>query len=107
MPIMLDGETRTIQVSGSVGFSPVILNMPQDYQILNRLLMPSFSEYIPWMAYRLLYQTNIPNLYYDPNVNLKEMNLPILKETVFYDIKGNEKYILVEFKDSNKIEALF
>lgn len=106
MPIVLESETKYIQVSGNVGFSPVILHMPRNYTILQRLLAPSFSEYVPWMAYRVLQQSGLP-LMYDEQVNIKEMDLPKLKETVLYNIYGDEKNILVEFKAKETFEVLF
>ncbi|MBR2803169.1 glucosyltransferase domain-containing protein [Candidatus Saccharibacteria bacterium] len=107
MPIMLDQTPKYIKVSGNLGFSPVILHMPQDYKILDRLLMPSFSEYIPWMATKITEQSGLPNLLFNESVDFEGMDLPILKETVFYDILGNDEYILVRFKDNRKFDVKF
>ena len=106
LSVIQDGEIKYVQVSGRVGFSPVILHMPRDYNILPRLLMPSYSEYVPWMAHRVLQQSGLP-LVYDENINLTEMDLPILKETALYNIYGDEKYVLVEFKGEQVFDVVF
>lgn len=96
----------TIQVSGNVGITPVLLNMPDDGQILYRLLAPSYSEYVPWMAYRVLYQSGL-GIYYQDDVDLVAESLPIIKETILYNIRGDENGVLVEFKGDKGVEVLF
>ena len=107
MPIMQDGKVKVVQVGGNLGFSPVIWHMPQDYKILDRLLMPSFSEYVPWMATKITEQSGLPNLVINEGVDLREKDLPVLKETVFYDIMGDDENILVIFKDNRKFNVVF
>ena len=101
--IVADGAPKNIHVTGSIGFSPVILHMPQDYKILDRLLMPTYSRYVPWMAYKITRQSGLNNLVYsdDENVDLTELKLPVLKETTLYNIYGDSKDILVEFKNND------
>ena len=69
--------------------------------------MPSFSQYVPWMAYKLLTQSGIPNLYYDESALMDEDSMTTLKETVFYTIKGDDKNILVIFKGTEPANILF
>lgn len=38
---------KTVQISGSIGQSPILRNMPQDYQMLNRLVPITFRQ--DWM----------------------------------------------------------
>ncbi|MBQ9484850.1 glucosyltransferase domain-containing protein [Candidatus Saccharibacteria bacterium] len=106
LPEMQDGTTKFVQASGNVGFSPVVLHMPRDYNILQRLLMPTFSEYVPWMAYQVLEESGLP-LVYDEQKNISEMNLPKLKETILYNIYGDKEHILVEFKGENPFNLIF
>ena len=106
LPLMLNDEVKYVQVSGNVGFSSVILHMPRDYTIMERLLMPSFSEYVPWMAYKLV-RAEYLNLVYDEAVDISEIKLPLLKETVLYNIYGDKKNILVEFKGEKAFQVVF
>ena len=105
--IVVDGATRNIQTTGSIGFSPVILHMPQDYRVLDRLLMPTYSKYVPWMAYKITLQSGLGNLVYDDSIDLTGMGLPVLKETALYIIYGDDKSVLVEFKDKNDFNVMF
>ena len=107
LKMMQDGKVRSIQVSGNLGFAPVILHMPQEYKILDRLMMPSFSEYVPWMAARITEQSGLPNLVYSETVKMEEMELPLIKETVFYDIMGDKDNILIKFKDTRTFNVIF
>lgn len=109
LPLMLeDGDIiKNIQVSGNLGYSPVILHMSSDYKILQRLLAPSFSEYVPWMAYRIIQESGLPNLYYDENDDLTTKKMPVLKDTVLYDICGDKDGVLVKFKNSQRFDVLF
>lgn len=106
LPVMQDGKAKYVQVSGNVGFAPVILHMPRDYMMLQRLLMPSYSEYVPWMAYKVVQGSGLP-LVYDENNMVMEVDLPVLKETVLYNIYGDEGHILVEFKGERAFNVIF
>ena len=107
LAIMRDEKMKNIQVSGNLGFAPAILHMPQEYKILDRLLMPSFSEYVPWMAARITGQSGMSNLVYDETVNLEELDLPVIKKTVFYEILEDKENILIKFKDSRTFDVTF
>lgn len=105
LPMMQDGKTKNVMLRGSVGFSPVILNMPTNYTIMQRLLMPSYSEYVPWMAYKLTHQSGLHLTVVEGD--LEEDELSILKETVLYNLYGDEENILVEFKGERAFEVVF
>lgn len=97
--IMNGSGPKRIQAIGQIDFAPVIKHMPEkDYLILRRLLKPSFEINVPWMAYRLTEGSGLPGLVYDPNVNLVNSDLPVLKDTALYIIYGNSDSILVKFK---------
>lgn len=95
-----------VQTSGNVGMTPVLLNMTDDGKILYRLMAPSFSEFVPWMAYQLSYQSGL-GIYYMPDVDLTSEDLPLIKNTVLYDIYGDERGILVKFKGDKGPEVVF
>ncbi|MBQ7202019.1 glucosyltransferase domain-containing protein [Candidatus Saccharibacteria bacterium] len=104
---MMNDTVKNIKVEGSIGLSPVILNMPQNYQMLNRLLMPSFSQYVPWMAYKLCNQSGIPNLYFNEDAEINKDKMIFIKETVFYSIMRDEQNILVIFNGVEPNNLLF
>ena len=108
LPMVMSGGEKIVQVDGEIGLSPVIRNMPiGDYQMLYRLLMPSFSKNIPWMAYRITEQRWFDNIHCVPGLDLNEKKLPLVEETMLYDIYGDEKNILIKFKNEVKYDLLF
>lgn len=102
LSVMQNDEMKIIQVSGDVGLSPIITHMPQDYQILNRLLASSFNEGLIWTTYELVYLSDMGKLRADMNVDLTKMDLPIVKDTAYYNIRADDSNILVEFKKSHR-----
>ena len=108
LPEMMTEGVKTIQIDGEIGLSPVIRHMPiEDYRVLYRLMMPSFSDNVPWMEYKLTQGRWFDNIYYDPGTDLKEANLPLLKDTVLYEIYGNDEAILVKFKNDVRYDLKF
>lgn len=94
----MNTETKNIQVVGDVGYAPVINNMPEnDYRILRRLLNPSYGPGLPWTAYEI-YAAKLKNTVYDNKLDLTKENLPVIRDTLYYTISGDEKRILVNFK---------
>lgn len=95
----LGDERKNIQINGQIGYSPVITNMPDDnYIIIHRLIKSSFGRNTAWMAYRLTEGPLLPGTVHNPKIDLRNKDLPVLKETVFYTIKGNSDDILIDFK---------
>lgn len=102
LSVMRNDETKLIQAVGDVGLSPIITHMPQDYQMLNRLLKPSFDNGLLWTTYQLIYLSDIGELRAEMNVDLTKMDLPIVKDTAYYNIRADDSNILVEFKKSHR-----
>ena len=99
LPLMVKGGTKVIQVEGQIGFAPAVAHMSEDdYVMLRRLLKPSFGKDVPWMAYEITQGSGMDNLVFKPEMDLSKQNLPILKDTVFYTIYGDDEGILVNFK---------
>lgn len=97
--VKLGDDVKTIQVEGQIGWAPAIAHMPEnDYQILRRLLNPTFGKGVPWMGYGITQESGLPGLAYNPDMDLKQQNLPKLKETALYNIYGNNRGVLVEFR---------
>ncbi len=98
-------EIKTIQLSGDIGLSPIIDNMPQDYQMLNRLVPTTFGDasdnWGKFYFYHFFDLRNVKTLKEMDNdipVDLTTFDLPVLDDTMYHTIKGNEKYILIELK---------
>ena len=91
-------EDVTVQLSGDIGKAPVIRNMPDDYGMLTRLLPITFGSGEDWGKYGFYYYYDLPNVEWNPKVDLRQMDLPILEETMYHTIRGQGNYVLIELK---------
>ena len=96
---MMDDTTTNIQITGTIGLAPVIKNMPQDYKILNRLIPITFcnSTYM-WGISEFENYYNIKNINWDNDINTKKDDLPLIQDTMYHTIKGNERDLLIILK---------
>ena len=92
-------ETVRIQFTGRRVLSPVLKNRIADYRILYRLIPPTLGRY-KWAQYYMIHYLGFDNLKMDRSRKLKKMDLPLIKETAFYSIYGDEKHLRVEFRDN-------
>lgn len=99
LDVFLSDETKVIEVDGTIGQSPVLRNMPQDYQMLNRLVPTSaLSDVEWWGTYGLVHLYGLTNVTSDSSIDLTTYDLPVLSNTAYYTIKGNENSILIVLK---------
>lgn len=98
MEIFSSNQPVTVQISGTIGQAPVIKNMPQNYQMLNRLVPSTFQGKWAWGEAGFYRYYNLKNVIADSSVDLTTYNLPVLEEKMYHTIKGQDNYILVELK---------
>ena len=98
LEIFSDNTTKKVQISGTIGKSPILKNMPQNYQILNRLVPIQFAESWDWAEFYFFNYFDLRNVNRYILNDLTEYNLPILKDTMYHTIRGNEEFILIELK---------
>ena len=98
LEIMNSDEVKSISIVGDIGYSPAIVNMAEDYPILNQ------EDMIPvrlgkgiWNSSYFYNYLNIPNIEED-NIDGQDQNLPIIKDTMYHTIKGSGNRIVVELK---------
>jgi hypothetical protein len=91
-------EEVKVQIVGSIGYAPVIENMPQNYQILNRLIPINFRESWMWGSYKFYNYYDLKNVILDGSIELTTYDLPIIEEHMYHVIRGEGNYILIELK---------
>ena len=96
--ILKTNKIKNIQISGTIGRAPIVKNMIKDFPVLQRLTASKISSYGGWGQYYLFNYFGIKNIKVDPKIDLKEYDLPILKDTMYHTIRGNDKNILIEVK---------
>ncbi len=98
LDILCSDQMKTIQLAGDIGKSPVIKHMPQNYQILNRLVPNTFGDSWYWSKYYFYHYFEWKNVKQDASVDLTKWELPVLKNTMYHTIRGNEEFVLIELK---------
>ena len=99
MDIINDERITNIQIKGSIGNAPNIRNMPQNYDILNRLMPITLGDSSYVFAFsQLAYYYNLNNLRWSHTFDFTSYDLPMLKDNYYHTIKGNDKYILIILK---------
>lgn len=98
LDICTTDTVKTVQLSGNIGKSPVINNIPGNYKILNRLVPSTFGESWYWNQYYFFHYFGLKNIKKDPSVDLTTLDLPVLQDTMYHRLRGNNQYILIELK---------
>jgi len=100
LDVFTNDEQKTVQISGTIGLAPAIKNIPQDYLMLRQLIPVTYgnSEWY-WARYGFEYYYGLKNMKWNDKIDLTSYDLPILKETIYHTIKGNEDCILIELKE--------
>lgn len=99
LDMMLDNEPVLIQISGSIGKSPVIRNIPQgNYSILERLVPETFAQEWKWSKYYFYNYFAMKNITEDRSVDLHEANMPVIVDTIYHTVYGDDHKLLIELK---------
>lgn len=95
--IFVTDNIKNVQIKGTIGKTPILENMPQDYELLNRLVPIQFGGTY-WEGYYFYNYLDLKNVVQDYSKDLTTYNLPVLKDTMYHRIKGNDENILIELK---------
>ncbi len=98
MEVFLSEEPMVVRITGIIGYSPVIQNMPQNYNILNRLGPLTFHGSWWWGQADFYQYYDLKNAAEDPSVDLTTYDLPVLEEHMYHVIRGKDTYMLIELK---------
>ncbi len=98
MEAFVSGDPVTVQLAGKIGKTPILDNMPQDYNMLGRLVPETFGGGDDLTQYRFFCYYNLPNVHQDDSIDLRKQDLPILKDTMYHTIRGAEQFVLIELK---------
>ena len=98
MEVFTSDSPVTVQLSGSIGKSPILSNMPQDYQMLNRLVPETFAGGDDLTQYRFYCYYDLQNAVTDDIIDLTTFDLPVLKDSMYHTIRGEENLVLIELK---------
>ena len=100
LKIMNSSKLKTVKLVGTVGKSPVIANMPKNYEtILNRLVSQTFGGTSIWNEYYFKNYFKLKNVKVDYTADLPKDKFKIEKDTMYYKIESNGKdFIIITLK---------
>ncbi len=100
--IMKNNDTKYIYLKGTIGYSPSMENMPDDYKnILSRLIQQSFSgKLYMWDVYYFKEYFKINNIKIaNPETSVVPKNLETVCDTMYFSIEtNNTDFILINLK---------
>lgn len=91
-------EPVRIEVVGTIGQSPILRNMPQNYQILNRLVPNNFNGDWMWGVFGLHHYYDMKNTVWVEYSVTELRELELLRDTMYHTIWGNEECIQIHLK---------
>lgn len=103
MDVFLGETPVVVQIAGTIGRSPVVSSMGEGYNILNRLVPIQFDGIWMWGYAQFFSYYGLRNVVCDTSQDLTTYGLPVIKDSMYHTIYGNDEYILVELKQGNSI----
>ena len=98
---IINGEqTVSIQIVGTIGHPDYLEPIFEEWPLLNKLVTVQLSDSSwYWGDYELLYYSGMNDILVSSNsLDLAKLNLPILIDTAYHTILGNESHLLIELK---------
>ncbi len=96
LDIMQTDTPKQIQLAGNIHPDETLERLEKVYPVL-QFTLPSREGNYQWNRYRLLHCYGLKNVYYDKSNDLREANLPLLLDTMAYEIYGDEGHVLIVF----------
>lgn len=91
-------ETKSVQISGSIGLSSAFQNLPEDYGLLKQLIPIDFHGNWPFGPIRFYAFYGLKNVVWDSEMEREDLDLPVLLDTSYHTIRGDGHYFLIELK---------
>lgn len=103
MEVFLGEKPVVVQIAGSIGQSPVVCSMSKSCNILNRLVPVQFRETWIWGQAQFYGYYGLKNIIRDTSQDLTTYGLPVIKDSMYHTIYGNDEYVLIELKQGSNI----
>ena len=98
MDIFLGENPVTVQIAGSIGHAPALQSLLVQYPVLDRLVPVTFAERWVWGGYGFYNYYGLKNIVKDESKDLTEYDLPLIMDSMYHSIYGNEENVLVKLK---------
>ena len=94
------GEEKVLlRLEGGIGESPIFENMPQDSNILDRLIPATFGGGDDLTEYQFRNYYGLQSVSENGSIEECPPDMPVLKDGLFHTIRGEGNRILIELKE--------
>lgn len=94
--ILQEPGQKTIRLTGSIGYAPSIRNMPQDFQMLNRLVPITFGDSSSyWCTYGFANYYGLADITVVPEGDYWDLDLPVIVKSVYHTIASDGEAIWI------------
>ena len=102
LDIMVDSGKKEMQLTGSIGHAPVVKNMAGHNRMIKRLVPTQFQARMRPEEWKFFHYYGFKKVNWNwckkTGEDFRQLNLPILKDTMYHTIRGKDGCILVELK---------
>ena len=99
LDLLDEEEQRIIKITGTIGYSPTFDNMPDDYNMMVRLVPVTFcNSGWYWGYYGFAHYYGIENITFESSTDWASLDLPVLEDNIYHTIKSDGERILIELK---------
>jgi hypothetical protein len=99
LDILQNNKEVVVQIDGDIGSSPILEAMPQDYQMLNRLIPSMFNgSGEGYGSFQFFNYYDLKNVVKLNDLDLTTYNLPLIEDHMYHTFYGNDEYLLIELK---------
>lgn len=89
-------EEVTLQITGTIGYSPVLENMLEDFPMIRKLVPVTFCGDGWWGEYGLRYYYGLPELKFAQTYDPPTFELPLIADNYYHTIRANDTYIWID-----------
>lgn len=104
LPLMNNGTLKAVAVNGDIGYAPVVARIPGNQGVLKRLVPTLFSG-SDWGENYLYCFYGVKNIamledasYVLDSMDITQLDLPVIKDTMLYTIRGSSEYVVIDLK---------
>lgn len=94
----LSDTEKNVQIAGTIGHAPALDGVMDRYGVLKRLVPVTFRSDWDWGSYQFFHYYGLKNAAPDDSADLRTQDLPVIRDTMYFTLKGEGSNILVELK---------
>lgn len=94
-------EECIVQLDGTIGYAPIIKNMPQNYNMLTRLIPITFCGKWIWGGYKFYNYYGLTNVKWEEDKDVDNyQDWPLIQKSAYHEIYKQENHIVIRLKEN-------